>query len=269
MQLQNTIYIDSVFLLNLVMDLYLLKLTAKILGKTATYPRILLGSLTGALGYCVVLCIPKMPYGSKIVLGMLPVGMLMIKIAYRTKSLTELLRAMGSIYFLSFLMGGFMIFLRGKVPFFRTNENSILMLALAGFIGYAILQNLLAWWEKSRHHYFCKAVLAGDREQLTVRALVDTGNGLIEPVSQKPVAVLDEEVWKKMRKWMKPEKFKMIPYHSIGKERGLLEGYEVDTLVVQGNGKEKQFEHVIIAVFKGKVSGRGNYQMILPLELSI
>ena len=56
MKLQNTIYIDSVFLLNLVMDLYLLKLTGRILGKTATYPRILLGSLAGALGivwFCV------------------------------------------------------------------------------------------------------------------------------------------------------------------------------------------------------------------------
>lgn len=269
MQLQNTIYIDSAFLLNLVMDLYLLGLTAKILGKTATYPRILLGSLTGALGYCMVLCIPKLPYGSRILLGMLPVGMLMIKITYRTKNFLELLRIMGYIYFLSFLMGGFIIFLRGKIPFFKTNENSILLLALSGFIGYAALKRLLSWWERNRHRCFCEVVLAGDQERLTVRALIDTGNGLVEPISQKPVAVLDEEVWKRMRKWMKPEKFKVIPYHSIGKERGLLEGYEVDALVVQGNGKEKQFEHVIIAVFKGKVSGRGNYQMILPLELSI
>ena len=31
---------------------------------------------------------------------------------------------------------------------------------------------------------------------------------------------------------------------------------------------EKHFENVIIAVFKGKVSGKDSYQMILPLELS-
>lgn len=81
-------------------------------------------------------------------------------------------------------------------------------------------------------------ILSGDQGKMEVLALVDTGNGLIEPISQKPVAVLDEEVWKRMRMWMKPERFKMIPYHSIGKERGLLEGYEVDALTVQGMGKK-------------------------------
>ncbi|MDE7286310.1 MAG: sigma-E processing peptidase SpoIIGA, partial [Lachnospiraceae bacterium] len=55
-QLQGTIYIDSIFLLNLVMDLYLLTLTARILGKTATYPRIFAGSAVGAAGYCTALC---------------------------------------------------------------------------------------------------------------------------------------------------------------------------------------------------------------------
>lgn len=269
MNLQNTIYIDSAFLLNLVMDLYLLRLTAKVLGKTATYPRILLGSLTGALGYGVVLCIPKMSYGSRLLFGMLPVGMLMIKVTYRTKGFMELLRTLGYLYFFSFLMGGFMVFLRGKVPLFKAHENSILMLAATGFFGYAAIHSLLVWRERNRHNCFCKVILDGDREEIAVRALIDSGNGLVEPISQKPVAVLDEEVWKSMRKWMKPEKFKMIPYHSIGKERGLLEGYEIDAMVVQGVGGEKQFEHVVIAVFKGKVSGRGRYQMILPLELSI
>ena len=49
-QMQETVYIDSIFLLNLVMDLYLLMLTAKMLGKTATYLRIFAGSITGAAG---------------------------------------------------------------------------------------------------------------------------------------------------------------------------------------------------------------------------
>ena len=61
----------------------------------------------------------------------------------------------------------------------------------------------------------------------------------------------------------------MIPYHSIGKERGLLEGYEIDEIVVKGHTGRKQFEKVIVAVYKGKVSGKGSYQMILPFQLSI
>ena len=49
----------------------------------------------------------------------------------------------------------------------------------------------------------------------------------------------------------------------------MLEGYEIDTMEVNGSMGRKQFEKVIIAVFKGKVSRKGSYQMILPPELSI
>ena len=102
-----------------------------------------------------------------------------------------------------------------------------------------------------------------------VMALIDTGNGLTEPISKKPVAILEENEWKKLKIWMKPEKYKIIPYHSIGKERGMLEGYEIDALEIKSDAGDKRFDKVIIAIFKGKISQKGSYQMILPPELSI
>ena len=68
---------------------------------------------------------------------------------------------------------------------------------------------------------------------------------------------------------MKPEKYKIIPYHSIGKDSGVLEGYEIDTMEISTSMGKRQFDKVVIAVFKGKVSRKGSYQMILPPELSI
>lgn len=269
MQVPNTIYIDSVFLMNLVMDLYLLKLTAKVLGKTATYPAILAGSMTGALGYCMVLCIPGIPYWSKVLFGMLPVGILMIKITFHTKGFAELFRVMGYLYFFSFMLGGFIIFLKGKIPFWKQYKDSLWLLLLLGFAGYAICAEAIARWRCRKNDCFCTVVIAGDEKPLEVRALIDTGNGLQDPISHKPVAVLDEEVWNNLKRWMRPEKYKIIPYHSIGKEKGLLEGYEIEKMVVRGSTGEKQFEKVVIAVFKGKVSGKGSYQMILPSQLSI
>ncbi len=268
-QLQDTVYIDSAFLLNLVMDLYLLKLTVKMLGKSATFLRILLGSLAGALGYCVVLCIPKLPYGCKVLFGMLPVGILMIKLTCRTTGITELIRGLGYLYFLSFLMGGFIIFLRGKLPGFRTHENSFWVTALLGYAGYALCGKVMLICRRNKQNCFCQVILAGDNGPIEVTALIDTGNGLTDPVSSRPVAVLDEEIWKNMGQWIKPEKYKIIPYHSLGEDHGMLEGYEIDAMEVKGRTGEKRYEKVIIAVFKGNVSGKGNYKMILPLELSI
>lgn len=269
MQLQGTIYIDSIFLLNLVMDLYLLSLTAKVLGKTATYPRIFAGSAAGAAGYCIILCLPGISYMLKVLFGMIPVGMLMIKITCRTKGLKELLRALGTLYILSFLMGGFIIFLKGKSRWLAEHGDCASAIAGIGFVGFMIGKKLIAIYRKRQENHFCQVSIPGDEGTLTIDALIDTGNGLVEPVSQKPVAILDADEWKNLRRWMKPEKYKIIPYHSIGMDSGMLEGYEIDTMEINGSMGRKQFDKVIIAVFKGKVSRKGSYQMILPPELSI
>lgn len=268
-QLQGTIYIDSVFVLNLVMDLYLLTLLLKVLGKTATYTRIFAGSIVGAAGYCIVLCIPGISYMLKVLLGMIPIGILMIKITCGVKGKKELLRATGYLFLFSFLLGGFIIFLNGIIPFFAQNRDSLTVIAGLGFICFAILQKGITSYQKKLHHHFCTVYLKGNTGKIEITALIDTGNGLIEPVSGNPVAILEEGVWEKLTGCMKPEKFKVIPYYSLGKSGGMLEGYEIDSMIVKGKNGEKQFDKVVIAIFKGKVSGKGGYQMILPPELSI
>lgn len=268
-QLQGTIYIDSVFLLNLVMDLYLLALTAKAMKKPAAYSRIFAGSIAGALGYCIVLCLPGISYVLKILFGMIPVGMLMIKIACRTKGMKELLRALGYLYTLSFCLGGFIIFLKGKSRALAGCGDSVAMIAGMGFAGFVLFRKLLMEYQKRQENRFCTVRIPGDVGTLKIAALIDTGNGLTEPVSGKPVAILDAEEWKNLKLWMKPEKYKIIPYHSIGKNNGVLEGYEIDAMEVDGSMGKRQLEKVVIAMFKGRVSKKGSYQMILPPELSI
>lgn len=269
MQLQGTIYIDSIFLLNLVMDLYLLTLTGKILGKTATYSRIFAASVIGAAGYCIILCLPGIPYMLKVLFGMFPLGALMIKTACKTKGAGELLRGEGYLFSISFLIGGFIIFLKDKIPLPEEWTDSLTAVAGMGFAGFVICRKLIDIWQKRKREHFCKVFISGDKGPVEIMALIDTGNGLIEPVSKKPVAILEETQWEKLKIWMKPEKFKLIPYHSIGKDNGMLEGYEVGAMEVKGNAGDKRFDKVIIAVFKGKISRKGSYQMILPPELSI
>ena len=269
MQLRGIIYIDSLFLLNLVMDLYLLLLTANILGKTTTYLRIFAVSAVGAGGYCLVLCLPGIPYIFRTVFGMIPIGALMIKTACRTKGMRELFYALGILFTLSFVTGGFILFLRGQSRMLTEYGDSFTALSGMGFAVCAAGKKWIEAHRRKRRNYFCKVSFSGDEGPVEVNALIDTGNGLTEPVSRKPVAILDEESWKELKMWMRPEKYKLIPYHSIGKKRGLLEGYEIDTMKVKGNETEKQYDKVIVAIFKGKLSAKGSYQMILPPELAI
>ncbi|MBO5056909.1 MAG: sigma-E processing peptidase SpoIIGA [Lachnospiraceae bacterium] len=260
----RSIYIDRVFLNNFVMDLFLITLTVKTLKKTATFFRILTGSLLGAAGYCLILCLPGIPYFLKVIFGMVPVAMGMIKLGCRTKGLKELLYGLGYLFTYSFFTGGFMLFLIRRVPFLKSHKDSFLLILLTGYVSFSFCVWGLNKYKKSRQNHFCRVELEGDDESILVCGLIDTGNGLTEPLSGKPVAILEEEVWKKMNGLKKPEKYKIIPYHSIGKENGILEGYEIEKIRIEYETGTRELAHVLIAVFNGKLSVKGEYQMILP-----
>ena len=257
------IYLDSIFLNNFVMDLFLLLLTAKTMKKTTTFIKILVGSLMGAAGYCLVLCLPG-SYFLKVLFGMLPVAALMLKTGCGTKGLKELLYSMGWLFVYSFLMGGFMLFLMKRIPFFKERKDSLSVILLAGYLGFMICRKGIKKYQEEKKDHFCKVLLSGDEGEIEVYGLIDTGNGLRDPISGKEAAILEEKVWQNMQKARKAEKYKIIPFHSIGKENGILEGYEVDKIRIEGKTGSRDLVNVIIAVFKGNISAKGDYQMILP-----
>ena len=269
MQPGGIVYIENIFLINLVMNLFLLRLTGRILGKPPSFLRCLLGSVLGSVGYCVVLCVPGITYTQKVTAGMIPVGTLMTKLGLKTKGKKELFYGTGWMFVVAFLLGGFMIFLKGRLPFFGQYHKSGIVIAGLGFAGYEIFRKGIDNLQQRKEQRFRRVRLPADAGELEITALVDTGNGLVDPISNKPVAVLEEEVWKHMQAGMRPEKYKVIPFHSIGKEHGILDGYEIEVMKVEGDMGTCLYENVIIAVFKGKISRSGTYQMILPPELSI
>ena len=261
--MHRTIYIDSIFLSNFIMDLLLLFLTARTLKKSTTFLKILTGSLLGAAGYCLTLCLPGR-YRIKVLLGFLPVTALMIKAGCGTKGLKELLYGMGYLFSFAFWLGGFMLFLIRKIPFLKEREAPGFMILSTGILGFSICMFGIFKYRKKKQNHFCRVILPGDKGEIEVIGLVDTGNGLRDPVSGKEVAILEEKVWRDMQKCIRPEKYKVIPFHSIGKEKGILEGYAVDRIRLMEETGCRELENVVITVFQGDISVKGDYQMILP-----
>lgn len=265
-QAEGVVYIEKIFLLNLIMNLFLLGLTGRICGKSVSIKRRVIGGFFGALTYCLSLCLPELSYLWKVLAGMLPVGLFMVKLTLKTKGIRELLYGTGWLFTFSFLLGGFMLFLKGR---FWNFGRSALWTTAVGLLGYEIIRRGVDVWKQKKKDCLRMVTLPADHGKIEVPALVDTGCGLIDPLSKKPVAILEEEVWEHMNGQKRPEKYRVIPFHSIGKEHGYLEGYEVEFLKVKGKFEECDHEKVIIAVFQGKMSKSGNYQMILPPELSV
>lgn len=100
-----------------------------------------------------------------------------------------------------------------------------------------------------------------------VIALLDTGNCLKDPFSKKPVSIVNKEQLKEIWELRKPEKSKIIPFYSVGKEGGILQGMEVEGMVICKGEERIMIQRPIIAVYEGILSQNKRYQMILHREL--
>lgn len=72
-----------------------------------------------------------------------------------------------------------------------------------------------------------------------------------------------------MKGWLEkyPQKYKIIPYQSVGNEHGLLEGIVVDELVIRKEQEQVVERGAVVAFYKGKLSRDGEFQMILNHSL--
>lgn len=82
-------------------------------------------------------------------------------------------------------------------------------------------------------------------------------------MSQKPVSIIEENETIKLWLVAQPERYRVIPFRSIGKEHGILEGTMVDELIIWKKDRQIVHKDVIVALYKGKLSKDGSYQMIL------
>lgn len=197
---------------------------------------------------------------------MLPVSVLICLKVYKTGTLKEALRQTGYLYCVAFFLGGSLLFLERRIPFLQTMKSSALLIGFCAGVIYEGGKGLVRYLQKRKDCPFCTVILQGDSEELQVTALIDTGNGLKDPVSGRSVSILEEAVFHKLKEGFFPEKLKVIPYRSVGKEHGLMMGVEVQNIRIRINGEERSLPKGILAMYQGKLSESGSYQMILSPE---
>lgn len=244
------LYIDSLIWINFWMNLYLLSLTNISALRTATPQRICLGAVLGTLGFLIpIMLIPQtlVGVGTGIAVGVM--GMLMF--TFRVRRWKAFVRLLERLLFYSFCMGGCLIFLGNMAPVWKEILSSSLGLpAVSGVLFGALYRIGGANCDKN---CICDVKMkAGDRT-MEVTALIDSGNSLVEPISGKPVSVIDRRVFESL--WEEsPPGFRVIPYHSVGRNRGIMPGYLLEQLEIDYEGILFKFQNVYVAVSKEDIS---------------
>lgn len=234
-----TIYADVLLCVNFIIDYFLLGLTIRVLKTTCKFSRQLIGAGVGAISSLVIL-LPKL--NAVLSLLMLVIMSVLTVIAtFGINKLTVLLKQIVCFYVASFLFTGAMAILskiikspsllvRNGVVYY--NLSAVLLVAFAGFT-YLVI-TLVCKYLKRNSEPTCKVSIIEGDVNLQVIALVDSGNKLQEPFSEKWVMLLDSQYEKLFSNVKSPKR--IIPYATIGGE-GVLYGFCPESIKLLPNGE--------------------------------
>lgn len=280
----TVIYVDTLFLLNALVDYLLLLCSARLAGEPLSRLRFALGAALGG-SYAVAIFLPGLGFLEH-PLCRLAAAALMVLAAFggsrRLGRQTAIFFALscafaGGVLAVSLLGGQGLSLNRGVV--YSGMDLKIVLLSAAGC--YAALSLLL---QKVVKHTSFTGELKQVRLELGERAveltaLTDTGNTLTDPVTGRGVMVAEGA---RLGPLFPPEgrpdsqalrdpagalerltgaggRFRLLPYRSVGVDRGLLLAVRVDRAVVDGADRGA----MVVALSPNPVSDGGGYTALL------
>jgi sigma-E processing peptidase SpoIIGA len=268
------LYADSLFFINFIMNLYLLYLTNISTGRTATRKGIILGALTGAVCFLIpfFICAYISEPANHILMScilFIPFAAIsiafMIRISFGPVSVKGFIRLAEALVKYGFLLGGSVVFILRLLRYCGDGFEGMLSVAVTG----TIVTFVLARTASKKKSCVCRAMLKKNDKCMEVYALIDSGNTLTEPISGKPVSVLNETFVSSL--WETDETFRVIPYRSVGKTNGILKGYLLDELEIEHEGIRSCNRNVWVAAGNREIfpqRGRdGRISLILNPEL--
>lgn len=162
----------------------------------------------------------------------------------------------------AFLFGGAFFALLHFLPFLRKYLFGMGGVLLTGAILCMVFAYRAAGKEQKEASFVKVKLPDGQNRVQTFTGLVDTGNGLREPISGQPVCLMEKENFEKLYPEGLPG-LRMIPFRSVGCSKGILPGYPVAELTIEADGEKISPGQVYIGVSENILSVQGNYQILL------
>lgn len=259
------IYIDTYFVVNFWINTWVLFLCRFLVHSKVKIKRVLGIAFLGTVGECLLLIVPFPVGWMKSVVGFGVITLGMIAFLFRPKTREYFFRLLLTAYIVALLLGGS---LQTLETIFRFSQIScVALVTVIPFLG-MIIQWITLWiQEKKSKKYIPVQLFFSNGESCQTVGLVDTGNGLRDPISQKPVCIIEERVIEPFRETFTMNTFRYVPFRSIGESDGMLETYMIPKMKWQQNEEWVEVEHPLIGIAKEVISTNEKYQMILHPEI--
>ena len=207
------IYLDLVFLLNFGFDLLLLLSVSIILKRNVLLKHILLGALLGGMSiFFLFIKISSL----ELFIYKIITSLLMVIVSFDYKNIKYTIKNLSYLYMNSIILGGFLYLL--KIEFSYQNKgivfynnglsiNFIFLIILSPIIIYIYIKQ--AKELKTNYSLYYKVNIYYENKTYKLNGYLDTGNKLIDPITQKPIIILNKKIIKRI------DKYRFIPFQTI------------------------------------------------------
>lgn len=188
------VYLDIVFLINLICNAMILLLTAKLIKQRLSILRLFTSSLIASI------IIPFIVFFPTSFINTIPVkllySVLIILFTFGWKNWFQLFKRLSMFYFISFVMGGGLLAIQ-----FMTTADLILTNQIN--IGFIVIGFPLVWFftksqmdnhvmDKIKYDQMYEVTIELNDKSFNTIGYIDSGNQLVDPLTNRPVIICDE-----------------------------------------------------------------------------
>ncbi|WFA09639.1 sigma-E processing peptidase SpoIIGA [Tissierella sp. Yu-01] len=293
------IVLEYLLIENFIINFLILYLTKILVRSNVRYRRIIIGAAISSL-YSLVFFSPKTLFLT-LPLPKLILSALLIRITFKYINFKFFLKELIAFYIISFIFAGATLGI-----FYSSKSNTKIwdmgIDILNGFpVKYLIIGVLISliggklifkyYHQKVlKENYIIDLTISYNEQNIKLRALLDTGNSLVVPFTNKQVVVVEYEKLKevlpsKMEELIRANwecnyklieellkdlqeqiNLTLIPFNSIGKS-GMLFGFKPDYLMFNYLGNEYIKKDIIVGIFSGTLEKEMGYSGLLHYEL--
>lgn len=293
-----TIYLDVILLENLCMNYIILFATGLINRVKIKAWKLFVASLIGGV-YSILSFAPVLEIYTNFLFKVI-LSIVMVYISFHPQNVKQLFKELIIFYLVSFAFGGcafaLLYFIKPQDILARngvlTGTYPIKIALLGGIVGFVIVNIAfkVVKGKLSKKDMFCNVSIFINGKEKQIKAFIDTGNLLKDPISGIPVIVVEvseleemipKEIVENLNEILQgkdtkvlteiPEdyklKFRIIPFSSLGKQNGLLLGFIADKVMINLEETKSELSNIIIGIYEKNLTKNGLYTGLVGIDI--
>lgn len=294
------VYVEYLIIENTIINYIILYVTKKVSRTDTSIQRMFLSAIISSL-YVLVFFFPSLNFMTKFSIKF-SISIFIIILAFNPEKFYTFIKLLIVFYAITFLFAGASL---GLFYFLKTDSGIIndtfyifdfpiefLILGIA--ISIFLIKYFINFLQikLGKKDIMTTVIINLNDKKAQLIALVDTGNSLREPLTQKPVIIVEyfaikDILPKKLEKLFMNTgelqldtiaevmlevnseiKLKVIPYKTIGRSNGMLIGFKPDEIYIDDESFKKRIVNdVIVGIYNDKLSIDDKYRCLLHPEI--